>query len=362
MTEGVSQRILIGIASVVVIVAGMKLAAGIIVPFILAVFIAILASPAVYWMNRRGAPTWLAVILVILLTGGALMGVSAVLVQSFGEIRQDLPEYQRKFDEQYAKIVEVAGSRGIEVPEGIGFNLIDAETATTLIAEGFESATALLANGVLILLMVVFILLEASDFPDKVRAVSKRPDQSLGDLDFLARQVFRYFFIKTLTSLGTGLIIYFWLLFFNIDYALLLGLLAFLLNYIPNIGSLIAAIPGVLLAFITQDIGTAIWAGVGYLAVNNVIGNLVEPRVMGEGLGLSTLVVFLSLVFWGWVLGPIGMLLSAPLTMAVKIALQANEDTRPLALMLGSGKYVRQMAAQQESGAVKKSVEDDNTE
>ena len=124
----------------------------------------------------------------------------------------------------------------------------------------------------------------------------------------------------------------------GLDFPLLWGLLAFLLNYIPNIGSIIAAVPAVLLALVQIGPGRAIVIAGGYVAINLLIGNLIEPRVMGQGLGLSTLVVFLSLIFWGWVLGPVGMLLSVPLTMTLVMALESQEDTRRYALILTRSK------------------------
>jgi AI-2 transport protein TqsA len=120
----------------------------------------------------------------------------------------------------------------------------------------------------------------------------------------------------------------------GVDFAPTWGLLAFLLNFIPNIGSIIAAVPAILLALIQLGLPSALLTLLGYLVVNITIGNFLEPRVMGRSLGLSTLVVFLSLLFWGWVLGPIGMVLSVPLTMTAKIALAVNEDTRWLAVLL----------------------------
>jgi len=146
----------------------------------------------------------------------------------------------------------------------------------------------------------------------------------------------RYMAIKTWMSLMTGCVVALWLYIIGVDYPLLWGLLAFLLNYVPNIGSIIAAVPAVLLALIQLGGGSAILAGAGYLVVNMAIGNFLEPRVMGKGLGLSTLVVFISLVFWGWVFGPVGMLLSVPLTMTIKIALDSNEETRWASVLLGS--------------------------
>jgi predicted PurR-regulated permease PerM len=140
--------------------------------------------------------------------------------------------------------------------------------------------------------------------------------------------------IKTLTSLATGILIAIWLAIIGVDFPVLWGVVAFALNFVPNIGSIIAAIPAILLALIQLGIFPALHAAIAFLVVNLVIGNAIEPRIMGKGVGLSTLVVFLSLVFWGWVLGPIGMLLSVPLTMIVKIGLENNEGTQKIAVLL----------------------------
>jgi len=121
----------------------------------------------------------------------------------------------------------------------------------------------------------------------------------------------------------------------GVDYPVLWGVIAFFLNFVPNIGSIIAAIPALLLALVQLGPGGTAWAALGYLLANNLVGNVIEPRFMGKGLGLSSLVVFLSLVFWGWVLGTVGMFLSVPLTMTIKIALDSNDDTRWLAILLG---------------------------
>jgi predicted PurR-regulated permease PerM len=195
--------------------------------------------------------------------------------------------------------------------------------------------SGLLSNILFILLTVIFILLEASGFPQKLRAAVKDPEESLGRLSTFTESVNRYLAIKTLTSLMTGVLIWIWLWILGVNYALLWGLLAFLFNYVPNIGSFIAAIPAILMAFIQLDARAGLLASMGYIAVNVSVGSVIEPRFMGRGLGLSTLVVFLSLVFWGWVLGPVGMVLSVPLTMIVKIALESSEETRWIAVILG---------------------------
>jgi AI-2 transport protein TqsA len=126
------------------------------------------------------------------------------------------------------------------------------------------------------------------------------------------------------------------LLIIGVDYAILWALIAFMLNYIPSIGSIIAVVPALLFALVQLGWGGAIWTLVSYLVINNVLGVAVEPRMMGKGLGLSTLVVFISLIFWGFVLGTVGMFLSVPLTMTMKIIFEQNEKTRWIAILLGT--------------------------
>jgi predicted PurR-regulated permease PerM len=200
-----------------------------------------------------------------------------------------------------------------------------------------SSLASVLGNAFLILITVVFILLEAATIPTKLRAMPGSSTRSLDNLDKIVATINQYMAIKTITSIATGVLVTIWLSIVGVDFALLWGLFAFLLNYVPNIGSILAAVPAVLLAFIQLDLGSAAAAALGYVVINILIGYVIEPRFMGRGLGLSTLVVFLSLVIWGWVLGPVGMLLSVPLTMTAKITLEGNDDTRWIAILLGTG-------------------------
>jgi predicted PurR-regulated permease PerM len=152
----------------------------------------------------------------------------------------------------------------------------------------------------------------------------------------ILHSVKRYMAVKTGISVFTGICIGAWTAILGVDYPFMWGLLAFLLNFVPNIGSIIAAVPAVLLALVQLGPWSALLVAIGYFVVNFTVGSVIEPRVMGRSVGLSTLVVFLSLVFWGWVLGLVGMLLSVPLTMTVKIAMENHRDTRWLAILLGS--------------------------
>jgi predicted PurR-regulated permease PerM len=194
----------------------------------------------------------------------------------------------------------------------------------------------IVADGFLIYLTMIFILLEASILPGKIKAAMKNSPETFDNLSTIAGDVKKYLAMKTGISLVTGIIIMVWLTILGVKYPIVWGLIAFLLNFVPSIGSIIAAVPAVALAFVQLGLGSAGLTALGYLVVNILIGNIIEPRLMGQRLGLSTLVVFLSLVFWGWILGPMGMLLSVPLTMTVKIALQSHPDTRTFAILLGS--------------------------
>jgi predicted PurR-regulated permease PerM len=156
----------------------------------------------------------------------------------------------------------------------------------------------------------------------------------LEQIDQFLLSVNNYLAIKTLVSIATGIVVSIMLWAFGLDFPILWGVLAFLLNFIPNIGSIIAAVPAISLAILQLGPAQAGFIGLGYLTINTVMGNVVEPKYLGKGLGLSALVVFLSLIFWGWLLGTVGMLLSVPLTMILKIGLQSSAEGRWFAVLL----------------------------
>ena len=330
-----AHRLLLTVASLVIVIAGMRAAAPILVPFLLSMFIAIICAPALTWLRAHRLPTALALAVVILgiVIAGSLMGL--LIGSSVQDFTQALPTYQVRLHDKAVELIAWLKGFGIDASSEGLLEYMDPGAAMRLVADMLTGMGGVLTNAFLILLTVIFILFEAAGFPDKLRTALADPEASLAHLDRFTDKIKRYMAIKTWVSLATGTVIAIWLAVLGVDYPLLWGLLAFLLNYVPNIGSILAAVPAVLLALIQLGLGPALAAGAGYLAVNLIMGNAVEPRFMGKGLGLSTLVVFLSLVFWGWVLGPVGMILSVPLTIAVKIALDSNEQTRGIALLLG---------------------------
>ena len=331
-------QILITIAAFVVVIAGMRAAKAIIVPFLLASFIAIISAPPLFWLKKRKLPTWLSLLIVMLgiLSFGLI--IAGLVGSSVKDFLSKLPFYEVRLRAQTANLLGWLNRLGVDVSSIDLTEIFDPGAAMKLVASVLNELGGVFTNGFLILLTVIFMLLEASSFPAKFRAIFLDPEASLVRFKNFTSNVNRYMAIKTGISFVTGALVAIFLTIIGVHYPLLWGLLAFVLNYIPNIGSIIAAVPAVLLAVIQLGIGKAILVAAGYIIINLFMGNVIEPRFMGRGLGLSTLVVFLSLLFWGWVLGPVGMLLSVPLTMTVKIALDSSEDTRWIAILLGSEK------------------------
>jgi predicted PurR-regulated permease PerM len=330
-----AARFLLVAGAFVLVVAGMQAASSLVTPFLLAGFIAVIAAPPMFLLARRGVPAWMALVAVsaVIIAIGGL--IAAVISGSLGAFRANLPEYQVRLKELTLQLLAWMDTVGIEVPREALTTFLDAGKAMKMAGVLLGGLGDMLANAFMIMLTVVFMLLEASNLPAKFRAGLKSPDSSLQRLRIVLDNINHYMALKTVMSLLTGGLIWVWLWYLQLDFSALWALVAFLFNYVPTIGSIIAAIPAVLLALVQLDVQSAFWVAVGYLVVNTLVGNMIEPRFMGQGLGLSTLVVFVSLVFWGWVLGPVGMFLSVPLTMILKIALDDNPQTRPIAIMLG---------------------------
>lgn len=333
-----ATNLLISLAAFVVVVAGMRASADLIVPFLLAVFIAVISAPALDWLGRRGLPRALAMLLVIVTIVGIGVAITGLVGSSLNRFTNNLPEYTSRLNGYSREIEGWLNQRGVPFDARELRSLIDASRVMKLAGDVFNGFGGVLTNAFLIFLTVVFILLETASFAVKLRAVAEDPDSTLAQVENVTESVKRYLALKTLTSLATGLAIGIGLRLLGVDNPALWGLLAFMLNYVPSIGSIIAAVPAVLLALVDLGLAGALETAALYLVVNVLIGSVIEPRIIGQEMGMSTLVVFVSLVFWGWVLGPVGMFLSVPLTMSVKIALGVSKSTYWVAVLLGTGK------------------------
>jgi len=330
----------ISFAAVIVVVYGLQMAKVLLVPFLLAAFLALITVRPMLWMQKNRVPSVLAALIIVTAIMLILAVVGAIVGTSIAEFTAALPTYQERLD----AIVQGAVSFFAELLNGdesfrnVG-DMIDPGWAMGLAATILNGLTDVLTNVFLIFFTMIFILLEASTVETKIEAAFGRSTESL--------QRPRVF-LTNLTGLAAGLLT--WAI--GVDFPLLWAMLAFLLNYVPTIGSIIAAVPAVLMALVQLGPGEASATALGFAAINVVFGNFIEPRLMGYGVGISPLVVFIGLVFWGWVFGPVGMLLSVPLTMTLKLGLESDERTRWIAILLGSerdAEYALQQRRQPES-------------
>lgn len=335
-SKSVGLPILITLAAFVIVVAGIRAAEAIVLPFLLSIFIAVISAPALIWLEAKKVPRWIAMLIVLGTIIFAAVLLSYFIGSSIKDFSKDLPQYQEKLTGLISSINSWANQFGVDLSTATIIDELNPGSAMQLVADMLNGLGSVFGNIFLIILTVVFILFEASSVPNKLRAGLPNANESLDAFSVVAKNVNRYLAIKTLTSLATGIIITVSLAILGVDYAILWGVIAFLFNYIPNIGSIIAAVPAVLLALVQLGASHALATILIFVVVNVVIGSLIEPKLMGRQVGLSTLVVFLSLVFWGWVFGPVGMFLSVPLTMTAKIALETHHRTRWLSILLGN--------------------------
>ena len=328
-------KIVIMLGMLVIILTGIRFAADIIVPFILALFIAVVLSPLVQRMVKLRVPRVLAISLLVIIIVMVMVLLLAYLGTSLNELARTLPQYRSSLVIPLKNLEPWLVRLGIGVSVDEMVKYIDPNAAMTLITNLLAQLTNAMSSIFLLLLTVVFMLLEVSQLPTKFQQIMVRPVEGMAAIQRAIDSVSHYLVLKTAISLVTGLVVWGMLSALDVRFAFIWGLLAFALNYIPNIGSVLAAIPPIIQVLAFGGLYDALVVLAGYLIINLVFGNILEPRIMGRGLGLSTLVVFLSLIFWGWLLGPVGMLLSVPLTIIVKIALEQSVGGQSIAILLG---------------------------
>ncbi|MFZ1288800.1 MAG: AI-2E family transporter [Melioribacteraceae bacterium] len=334
-------NILLSTAAIIIIMAGIYLAQSIVVLLMVSIFLASLGAQPLLWLKSKHIPTGIAVLIVMSFMIIILLLIGIQIGSSISNFLTELPLLQSRIREQVIKFSSLISSKEFIINEKIILEYINPEAVMKLTASLLSGLGSVLSDIVLIILTVTFILLEVTSFPIKLRSLLGQPEQKFPQFTKFIDDLKRYMIIKTLISLVTGILITVWLYILGVDYAILWGFLAFLLNFIPNIGSMVAAFPTLILSMFQLGIGNAILVAAGYMVINFTIGNILEPRLMGRKLGLSTLVVFLSLIFWGGLLGIVGAILSIPLTMTVKFAFENNENTRWIAVLLESEKILK---------------------
>lgn len=324
-------------AAIVVIISGVIFARTFITIIMMAFFISIVAAHPVSWLNSKKVPHVVSVILVLLSILLIISGLSSLVGTSVSSFTAHLGKYENQLQSILVSITDELHKLGIGLSKERMTQLFDPAKILGFTASTLGQFGNLMSNATLMFFIVLFALLEMNSIALKWKVFgASSTGKTIKNLNRLESSVRHYLVIKTFTSLLTGVLVSILLEILGVKYTILWGLIAFLLNYIPNIGSIVAAIPAVLFAWIQLGFMPMIWTVIIFLFVNMLIGYLIEPRVMGRGLGLSNLVVLLSLIVWGYMLGIVGMFFSVPLTMTLKIFLEQNEITLPLAALLGT--------------------------
>ena len=334
-------------ASFVIVIAGMKVAASIVIPLLLSFLIASICYAPFTWLQKKKVPDMIAIIIVLIGILAVSFLIVAMLGTSVSGFADKVPFYEQKFSTYWADI-----NKWLVQHDLIGKDMklnekINPGSILTIAGGVFTGFGNLMSNFFIIILIVIFILLELSSMLKKMSIVNPG---SLPRLESVIQKQNQYFSAKTVVSLITGILISIILTIIGVDFPMLWGALAFILNFIPNIGSIIAAIPACLLALVQLSPLSALFSVIAYLVVNMVMGNIVEPRLIGRTVGLSPLIVFLSLIFWGWVLGIIGMLLATPLTITIKIIFDSMESTKHIGLMMGNESSVTEAPVKKQQG------------
>lgn len=332
-------RFLLTAACLVIVVAGLRGASTILVPLALALFVAVISLPLLNFVRNRGVPTSIAILAVVIFDAAALFGFGWLLSLSALEVRNQLPLYMGRLQQLEDESIAWLSSRGLEISASPLADMLQPEQLLDIVSTVLLGATDVLTSVFLVTLIFIFILAEASTFPRKFRAIVGGDEADIGRSFQIVKEIQHYLGIKTVVSAVTGITVGVIMWALGIDFPLLWGLTAFLLNFIPNVGSIVAAIPAVFVALLQIGPGMAMIVMGVYIGVNALYGNFIEPLLVGRQLGLSTLVVVLSLVFWGWVWGPTGMFLSVPLTMALKIILEHSDEFRWVAFLMTSERH-----------------------
>lgn len=322
-------------SAIVIMIAGLKAASEIFVLLFLAIFIASIFSALLSYFSSKGVPKifgYFSILVIIVFTIGLL---TYIVSYSLKDLSVNIIQYE---DKLRALVINILNGENklfglIEIDKEQIIQSLELKPFVNLSASFIGGLGAFFSKLLLLSIGVAFILAESKSFQKKLAIIFKEDKSRIHSFQLFSHNIQKYFIIKTFTSFLTGFVITVMLVFFGVDYPVLWGVLAFFLNFIPVIGSLVAALPALALSMIFLDVMSTVWLGVLYFIINVSISNIIEPKLMGKGLGLSPMFIFFSLIFWGWVLGIAGMFLAVPLTMTLKIALDSAVHTKWLGVL-----------------------------
>ncbi|WP_419770958.1 MAG: AI-2E family transporter [Candidatus Marinarcus sp.] len=325
-------------ASLVIIIAGLKIAYEVVIILFLSIFISSIISSILKLLKKKHLPTWLAYLLVLGIFTLISLLLAYIVNISLKDFISNLPVYETKLQQAVIDTIAFAESYGYSIDKTMILDALNLNSFFGITTNLIGSIGTFLSKFLLIIIGIGFILAESKSFEKKLRLIFRKEAEKIEHFKLFSSNIQKYFLVKTATSFLTGFLVAIVLIFFNIDYPVLWGVVAMLFNFIPVVGSIIAAIPAILLAFVTSDLNTTLILIVLYLTINISISNIIEPKFMGKELGLSPLVIFFSLILWGWILGIVGMFLAVPITMTLKIAFDSNNSTKWISLLMSNVK------------------------
>jgi predicted PurR-regulated permease PerM len=316
----------------------LKASSEIIVPFLISMAIAIVLSPLFTYIESKRIPKSISLIVVIFFALVPIIIFGGYIAEEARDFAVHYHTIKANFLESIHKFIIYMDSFGITIEEDKIRAILQKSNLSEILKRLATQANNQFSNIFLIFFMVAFMLMESKYFYYKMIKIATDYNIQKGIFIEILDKIKSYFIIKVKTSLITALWVLVVLWYYEVSYYYMLALLAFLLNFIPVIGSILAAIPAIILAFLDHNMVITVWVGLWYLIINIIIGNILEPHIMGRGLGLSALIIFLSMIFWGWIFGPTGMILSVPLTMIMQYLFAQYKETRWIALLLSDYK------------------------
>ncbi|MDY3200833.1 MAG: AI-2E family transporter [Arcobacter sp.] len=321
-------------ASFVVIIAGIKMSSEVVVILFLAIFISSIFSSLLKILQKKHIPKVLSYIFILFLVILVSLMLAYVVNISLKDFITNLPVYEEKFKNLILNSIHFIQAYGVEIDKAKIMESLNFGSFFGFTTNIIGSISTFLSKFLLVVIGVAFILAESKSFQTKLRVIFRNNARKLEHFNLFSYNIQRYFVVKSFTSFLTGFIIAIMLSYFGVDYPILWGVIAMLFNFVPVVGSIIASFPAILLAIMNLDVNATIWITIFYVVINISISNILEPKLMGKELGLSPLVIFFSLIFWGYILGIVGMFLAVPITMTLKIAFDSNLGTHWLGILM----------------------------
>lgn len=317
--ESSRYRALQAVAALVVIVAGLKFAGDFCMPVLLGIMVAAVSSPVTTWMLRKGAPPIAAAAAVLGLDIAVLGSLASLFFLAASDLQERLPMYVARYQRLSTLADRFMHRHGLD---GADASLLHLSQFLGDAAGRFAGMATLM---VVVLLVAFLALCELTIMGDKLRSLSPNANEQFERVDRIVREVQLYLGVKFWTSLTAGFASFVLLKLLDIGPALLVSLTLLVFRFVPNVGSAAATVFAVAIAFAEQGMGSAIGVGIGFLVINTLIGNIMEPRMLGRTIGMSPFVVLLGMLFWAWMWGPIGALLSVPILTVFKFVCENTQ-------------------------------------